>query len=561
MLRPGRIGRLLAIAAVVTLVAVMAGLGHTRASTTRSQAHAPSGVLRWYGNAGSADWVATLDPALVSDSISIYAIDMVNANLVKLDYPSLKVIPDLASRWTVTPNHQVYTFFIRKNARFSNGDDVTAADVKWSITRSLLPATKSPVALTYLPRIVGAAAVAAGKTKNLSGVRVIARKVVQIFLDKPIAYFLGTLSYPTADVLDPKVVAGKASGGYLLNTCSANQGAGQFKFVCLNNSTGKSSFYPSGHSPYMDWVANPYYYGRKPTIRVHAPFYADTEANWRAYQGGDVDVTGVPTADLSTARKLRGFAEAPLLDTDYITPNQSEQPFNNVHCRLAVAYAIDRVGITTQLLHGTEIPAYDIVPKGLLGYFGRESDVPYYNPLRAKQELSQCPGGIKNVTMTYQNTSADLTHEYDAIRANLAAIGADVTMKPLTFNAWLKVVAQNMNVTKTQEQITENLWIQDYPDPQDWLEQLLVTGENYDIGNYSNPTYDKLVFEGNVQLNPAARAQLYHKAQVIALQDGAWIAVGQQIAPYVINPRVHGLLATGNSVQPLGNDWANVTVH
>lgn len=561
--------RYFSIAVMVAVLAMVAGCGSgSSTGTTKTPSSktpvskGKSGVLNSAQNAGDADWVKTLDPAIVTDSISISDINMVNANLVKLDYPSLKVIPDLASRWTTSANHLVWTFYLRKNAKFSNGDPVTAEDAAWSITRSLLPATKSPVAATYLGDIAGATDVTGKKAMTLSGVKVVDAHTLRITLTKPIAYFLGTLSYPTADVLDKKVMQGQAPASYLTNDCKGNVGAGPFEFVCRNGSNGRGSFYPSGHSPYMQFKPNPDFYGAKPTIQVHAPFYATSDDAFHAYQAGALDDTGVPTADIGIAKNMGGYTKHPALVTDYITPNSQIAPFNNVHCRLAVAYAIDRVHITKDLLHGTEGPLFDVVPPGLQGYFDnpQKHNVPYYDPTRAKKELAMCPGRLANAKMTYQNTSSDITHEYDIVKANLQAIGANVTLKPLTFNAWLTVVGQTMNATKNQENITENLWLDDYPDAQDWLANLLHTGANYDIGGFSNPAYDKLVDAGNIEFNTAKRAQDYVKAQQIVLNDGGWIGVGFSYATFVINPRTHGLINSNYSVVPQGNDWSTVSV-
>jgi oligopeptide transport system substrate-binding protein len=175
-----------------------------------------------------------------------------------------------------------------------------------------------------------------------------------------------------------------------------------------------------------------------------------------------------------------------------------------------------------------------VLPPGLPGYFGRQSDLPYYDPARATKELAQCPGGLHNISMTYQNTSSDISHEYDAVRANLASIGATVTLKPLTFNAWLGIVTVPLTTTKTT--ITENLWLDDYPDPQDWMSNLLQTSASYDIGGFSNSTFDNLVNKGNVEFNPGARARDYAQASRIAVSQGAWIGVGFQDDIYIFNP-------------------------
>ncbi|MGH2443785.1 MAG: ABC transporter substrate-binding protein, partial [Chloroflexota bacterium] len=137
--------KFLSVVVMAAVLALTAACGSTNSSTgkTGPKATVPPhkggmGTINLNINTGDTDFVKTLDPATVTDSISYYDIQLVNANLVKFSYPSLKVIPDLAT-WTVSPDHKVYTFTIKSNAKFSNGDPVTAADSAWSMARALLP--------------------------------------------------------------------------------------------------------------------------------------------------------------------------------------------------------------------------------------------------------------------------------------------------------------------------------------------------------------------------------------------------------------------------------------
>lgn len=567
MQRLTQMNRVFSVVVMASLLALTA-CGSSSPSSSSGSGKTPTtggsvGTANLNIEQGDADFVKTLDPALPTDSISYYDIQLVQANLVKFSYPVLKVVPDLAT-WTSSPDHLVYTFTIRPNAKFANGDPVTAADAAWSITRSLLPATKSPVASLYLAPIKGAAEVAAGKAKTVSGLKVLSTDRLQITLTGPFAYFLGSLTYPTADVLDEKQMKGKAPGGYLLNNCKGNNGAGPFEFVCTNG-TGPNSFFPAGHTPAFNFKPNPNFYGAKAKINIHAPFIADAQTNWREFQAGQVDVSVVPTADISIASSLPGYAKKPALVTDYMTPNSKIPPFNNINCRLAVAYGIDRNAINNLLLKGTQGPLYDVIPPGLPnngpGYFGQQPDVPYFSPTKAKAYLANCPGHLSSVTIDYQNTSADLTHEYDTVASELKAIGAgNVTLKPLTFNAWLVIVGSVSGFQSAKTQITENLWIDDYPDAQDWLAQLLQTGANYNLGGFSNPTYDSLVNQGNVEFNVAKRAADYSKAMKIVLNDGGWISVGYQTPIWVVRPKLHNLIYTNDNVYPLNGDWSTVSV-
>jgi oligopeptide transport system substrate-binding protein len=544
---------------------IIAGCGASRASSLAPTPTArpattqrPQGrpTLRWWNNSGTR-WVRSLDPHVITDPVSMGDAALINANLVKLDYPSLRVIPDLAT-FSPAPDHRTWTFRLRVGARFSNGDPVTAADAAWSLTRALLPATKSPVALTYLGAITGAADVAAGRTPTLAGVTVIDPHTLRIHLDRPAAYFIRALSYPAGDVLDRRVVQGKVPGTFLTTSCSGNVSAGPFVLVCAGSGSGERSFYPTGETPELRFRPNPYYYGRHPSISIVAPFFPDAAASFRAYREGRLDGAGISPGDAPLAARLPGFVTHSALATEFITPNLHLAPFNNRHCRLAMAYAIDRERITREVLRGSEGPAYGIVPPGILGALHREPDLPSYNPRRARAELSLCPGRLQGVTLDYQNISADLRHEYARVGGNLTAIGARVTLRPLALNRWLDLVTQNMNGAGSQA--TGNLWPGDYPDPQDWLDNLLSATGSYNIGGYRNPRYDALVGQAAQTFNRTARRDLYRQAQRLALRDGAWIPIGYQNDLHVVSTHVRGLVATSSGIQPEGNDWSRISL-
>lgn len=558
-----RMKRALSVALVTGVVLTASGCGTSSGSSpsvTKVPAHrGAANTLNWWANYG-ADWPDSLDPAVGTNSLAVGTEYLVDANLVKFSYPSLKIVGDLSSKWTVSDGGRVYTFTIRPNARFSNGDSVTAADAAWSITRALLPATKSQVAGIYLNHIKGAASVMSGRAKALSGIKVLGHKTIQLTLNKPVAYFLAALANNTGDVLDERVMQGKPVGTFLTNDCSGNVGAGPFKFVCRNGSTSRTSFYPAGHSPYMDLVPNLNYYGAKPKIRIHAPIFATSDAVFKAYQAGELDGATLPSSGLTVARAMKGFINVPQFETDFITPNAQIPPFNNLHCRLAVAYAIDRENITRTVLRNAYSPLYDVVPPGILSYFGKEPDVPSYDPARARRELAQCPGRLQHVTMTAQNDSTDILREYDAISNNLQQIGAHVAIKSVNFSAWLNVVTQNLNVTKSQERITENLWVDDFPDPQDWLTNQLRSNATDNIGGFKSNQFDQLVDRADVEPNRAVRSKLYVQAAKIALRGGYWISVGAVDGLYVISPRVHGLVAANGWTWPINNDWSKVTI-
>lgn len=511
-------------------------------------------VLRTSWLAGESHWTKTLDPAIVTDVTSITLIGLINANLVRLDTDG-KVASDLAT-WTESKNHKVYTFTIRKNARFSNGDVVTAQDARFTLLRALAKDTASPVAY-YDTLIKGFDAYNTGKTNDLSGVKVLNKRTLQVTISAAAPYFLKAFTYVVNDVLDSRVVKDKAVDTYLTNTCAADVGAGPFKPVCQNRSSDVTSFYPSGRTPALTLAPNPHYYGPKPHIKIIIPTIADAATAFNAYQAGQLDTAPLTSEKIAKYHNSKEFHHWPIGFIDYLAPNLQEKPFSNVHCRLAVAYALDRDTLIKSVLHGTRYPLYGLLPKGVLGYYAGK-DNPHFNLNRAKAELAQCPGGI-NVDVPYPSYSVDYDNEFAAIQNMMAAAGITMNPKKLSESDWLGLISQPLS--KTHNAIIFDDWVMDYPDPQDFLYYLLHSGQGYNCEGFNDKTYDRLVDQADASFNTSTRIKLTRQAQHVALSKGAWIAIDGREGFALVKPYVHGFIYNFYASEgPSHNNWSTVSV-
>lgn len=153
--------------------------------------------------------VTTLDPGKVQDVDMTDVLDNVFEGLVAYDEKNA-LAPRLAERWDVKDGGRTFVFHLR-DAKFSDGSPVRAADFKRSWERNLSKSLASPVASDYLGAIVGAKDVVDGKAKELAGVKAIDDRTLNVTLDKPRPYFLGNLTYPCAFVLSPKAPVGEIS--------------------------------------------------------------------------------------------------------------------------------------------------------------------------------------------------------------------------------------------------------------------------------------------------------------------------------------------------------------
>jgi len=500
-----------------------------------------------------------MDPHDALDTQSIQVLYMLYGNLVKIDPATNNVVPDLAASMPkVSGGGKVYTFTLR-DTKFSDGKTVTAADVVYSIDRALNPKeylgkSPSPVASFYLSHIVGASSYTG--EGDVKGVEALDAKTVQFTLDSPIAFFLQTLSYPTADILEKDTPL----GGLTTTTPMAYQiSSGPFVISAYRENTS------------LTFVPNPGYYNAKniKLMQVVMPFVKDFDTAYTGYESRQFAMTGVPSSRLDTAQSQSDFHITPQLAIDYITFNVATLPFNNKNLRLAMSYAINRDEINNSVLHGVDKTIYSMVPQGIPGYDKNGKDyVPTYNLAKANQYLALAKEEMgskfpSSVTIKYQNTSPDIRNEYTELQYEWKQLGVNVNVQGVAFNDWLKLVAKpTTSLTYTgSDPWVENLWIDDYPDAQDFTTNLLSPESIYNIGNYNNPTFEKLITQA-LTAKGSARDQLYVQASRIGLNDVAWAMVGQETVRYRWSQNIKGLTlgSNYNYPVPVSLDWTRVYV-
>jgi len=504
-------------------------------------------------------WVKSLDPAQATDSYSIYAIEFVYSGLVRLDDRN-NVVPDLAqSMPAVSADYLTYTFTLRPHAAYSDGTPLTAQDVVASITRSLSKAANSPNALLYLGHIKGAADWNNGKARSLAGVAAPDARTVRITLDKPISYFLQTLTYPTSFVVKP----GLAPNADLVGPAAQarNIGTGPFMFSK-----------PWRYRQEMYLAPNPHWYeaGRMRLTEVDIPFISTDEAAYREYQSGQIPLATVPSANLAAVRASPDLHSAPALSTYYLVPNLGKDsackplgcsPFNDLHFRRALLYAIDRQTLTQKILHGTATPLCGLIPQGITGYDASLCGLTPFDLAKAKSELALATkdfgGHIPhdgNLTAVYPAGAQDTANLLSALQNEWAAAGINLNITATPKNNWLTLITENSTPF-----ILDN-WVYDYADPQDFADNLLGSASTYNIGGYTNPIVQTLLAQADVTPNGPARTSLYERIQRQAIADVAFISIDQPVSYVRWRSNIHGLVMTTAGVIPAGGDWTSVSV-
>ncbi len=275
--------------------------GTTPTATTHIKASQDKQVYISAALAGISD-LGTFDPALLASASDNIVIQDVFTGLVQLD-TNLLVKCQMCSSYSVASDNVTWTFKLKSGLMFSDGTPITSADVVYSITRALSPATQSPLGLYYLNIIQGASAFNAGTAKTLTGVSAPDPSTVVIVARKPAAYFLQTLTYPTSYVVEQSVI--KKWGTAWTDHLADNGGQG---------GDGPWKVLEYTHNKQVVVVPNPNYYGPKPQLaKVVYPFFKSADTTYQVYQVNGIDATGVPSTHVATDRLRTDYHATPQL--------------------------------------------------------------------------------------------------------------------------------------------------------------------------------------------------------------------------------------------------------
>ena len=556
--------------ALMGMLLVACGGSTSTTPTTSGKATPDKQVMKFPFVAGISD-IKTFDPALSTDAASIAAIDLVFTGLVQLD-DKLQVQPQLASSYSLSSDGLTWTFKLKPNLKFSDGTALTSADVAYSIDRALQPVTKSTTAPIYLALIKDSDKLVAGKIKTIIGDSLLTPdpNTVVIIANKKAAYFLDALAYSCSYVVEKSLV--DKYGTNFTDHLTEGGGDGPWKV----------SEYTHGKQIVV--VPNPNYYGAKPQLtKLICPFYKQVDTVYKAYEAGQVDYSGVPSANLAAAKTLPNnqYQQIPQLWINYYTMNYLVKPFDNIHIRQAFDLAVDKDLIVHSVWKDRYIPSNHIVPKGMPGYNPNLTGPDGVTSIKGdatkakalfQQGLTEegytSVAQLPSIKLTYPSGNQDADNEVAAlVQMWQTTLGVSVKANPEDFNKLLTDTEAALNNPKGL-QFWGITWIADYPDPQDWTTLQFGKGAQYNQMNYGqNSTADaaqqqqvqQTLAAADVNPDQASRLQAYMQAEQQLVNDVAWLPIEQLTVSQVLKPYVEGLITNPQGLVP-PDDWGNIYI-
>ncbi|MFZ0217686.1 MAG: ABC transporter substrate-binding protein [Candidatus Dormiibacterota bacterium] len=513
--------------------------------------------------------VTSLDPAYASDAVSFSAIREMFGGLIQVDGHGNLVPYVAASMPAVSSDGLTYTFHLRHDARFSNGDAVTSQDVLYSWNRALATTTTNDS--TFRP-VVGEPQVMSGSATTMSGVTAPDRYTVVVKLQFPAGYWLDQIAQPFAALVDQRAVAQGGAMTWWMNPATA-VGTGPFEL------TGYQSNRSLDLAPVRHW-----WFGSTGTL---TQFHIDEEVNStsavRKYEAGGYDVIGFGGDAPPTTEVLRylkdptkraqlhyfnanrttwaGFKEvgnspfAPKPGITYPQPTQGLGEDQGKAGRQSLSVAVNRQQVASiACANGATCTAATggVLPSGVNGYLGANADPgARFDPAKAKAEYAKWdPDGskIKAVTLEYIS-SATNDELYENVQAQLrSTLGFTLSLYPTDEKTLLADRSHH------QPTMFYDSWGSAFNNPEDWFANKLTCGNSTGAG-YCDPAMDTIVKQA--EQKPLAQSLTqYRQAQNMLLNNNFGMMLDYSRQAYFIQPYVSGV--DGNSFD--AGSWTQVRI-
>lgn len=472
----------------------------------------------------------SLDPQKVSGQPEAIVLDDLFEGLTVLA-PSGEPVAAMARSWEISADGLVWTFHLRPDAKWSNGEALTAEDFVYSWRRELDPATASPYAAALSP-LAGADAIIAGKAPlDTLGVTALDPVTLKITLVQPTPWLLAALAHHTFFPVPRKAI--EAAGNQW-----TRPGA-----MVSDGAYLMSGWVPHGE---VTLTRNPYYYDAAAVkiATVHHVLADDMVAAVRRWEAGELDTTLVPGHELS--RVQAAYPDqvhvSPYMATAFLALNVHRPELADPRIRRALSMVLDREVLIQRVLKGAQIPAFGLIPPG---------SVPGYTPptpewaalpmperiAAARKLIAEARGAdAPPLKLTLRSTKSEQIGLVLSAVTSMwkAALGVEATQDSSEWG----VLEQDLH--QGNYQVGAYGWTADYVDPWNYLANYRTDAAELNIIRYDNPRYDALLDQSRKAADKAQRFALLAQAEAMLLDDQPLIPLDFQVAQYLVNKRLAG---------------------
>ncbi|SDG75046.1 oligopeptide transport system substrate-binding protein [Vibrio xiamenensis] len=513
--------------------ALLLGAGLAVASTASFAANVPAGtklakvqeLVR-----GNGTEVASIDPQKTEGVPESNVIRDLLEGLVNQDANG-NTIPGVAESWE-TKDNKTFIFHLRHNAKWSNGDPVTAADFVYSFKRAVDPATASPYSwYLEMTTMVNAADIIAGKKdKETLGVKALDDYTLQINLETPVPYFVKMMGHTTVKPVH-KATVEKWGDEWTKPEHFVGNGA----FVLDNWVVNER----------MELKRNPNYWDNEHTV-LNKVTYLPIEnqvSEMNRFLSGEIQITNeLPLEHFKRLEKEHpeSVQVKGNLCTYYYGFNNKKAPFDDVRVRKALSYAIDRDIITGAILGQGQKPAYFLTPEITAGF---NPVMPAYGKLTQKERVAEAKKLLAEAgfdkshplkfTLLY-NTSENHKKIATAIQSMWKkSLGVDISLENQEWKTFLDTRRDgNYDVTRAG-------WCGDYNEASTFL-SLMQSNNSSNDQKYHSAEYDAVMDKAMNATSDEERSKLYTEAEKLLARDMPIAPIYQYVTSRLVSPTVGG---------------------
>jgi len=498
-------------------------------------------TLRW----GNGAEVKDLDPSIVTGVPEHHILTNLFEGLVGKHPETLGPVPGVAESWTISKDLKTYTFQLRKDAKWSNGDPVTANDFIYSWQRLLDPKTAAEYSYQAY-YIKNGKDINTGKIKDFNqlGVKAPTDRTLVVTLENPTPFFLKLLDHYSLAPLHAKTIQ-KHGIRWTRPENMVNNGA----FTLDKWETNRL----------ISVKANPLYWDAKSVKLTSATFYPvekmDTEE--KMFRSGDLDITNeIPLEKIPLWKKKKGsdYVGSPYLGTYFYWFNTKVKPLDKKEVRQALSLAIDRDSIVKYVTKGDQPPARSFTPPGAGDNYQPPAVLPtdLSRLAEAKELLAKAgyPNGKGMPTIDI------LFNTHDGHK-KIAEVIQEMWKKNLGVNATLvnqewKVYLDSVRLMKFTA--ARQGWIGDYNDPNTFLD-MFISDSPMNRSGWKNAEYDALMVKAAKELDSKKRLAHFFNAEKIWLDEMPSMPIYVYTRNYLKNKKVQGWYSNIEDLHPLKYVW------
>ena len=489
------------------------------------------------------------DLSLATDTISFSALNNVYEGLYRLDADSKPEPAGAAELAEVSEDGLTYKLKLREDAKWSNGEPVTAADYVFGWQRTVSAETGSEYAYLFAP-VTNAEAITAGeKDASELGIKAVSDYELEITLTTPTPYFQYLLAFPS---FFPQSQAVVEDNGDQYASTSDN--------AVYNGPFVLAGFDGPGTDTEWSYEKNDQYWDKETvkldTINVSVVKESSTSLNlFQDGQADDIILTGELAQQMANDE---AFVSEPLARTSYIELNQREEdsPFRNEDLRKAISYAIDRDALVTSILGDGSLASTGLIPKGMTfnptdntDFVDEAESVIEYDQEKAKEHWEKAKEALGIDSLSFEILASDTDSTKKAIEYIQSAIqdtldGVKVSLSPVPFSVRLD------RSNSGDFDVVMGGWGADYADASSFTD-LFVTDNSYNRGRWTSEEYDAAVKSSATTNagNPDARWQDLLDAEKIIMDQQGVIPVYQNVEAHLRAPKVKGVVSHGAGAQ------------